>query len=369
MTRFNHWNAERFLIGIFLFGLVIVLACFAWTGTTANGMPVAQTISTPRVYLPSISNILPMPPPPNTPPLPTTSYYFYMPSYSQTVLDRAFNQGCTLGVRDMNTPGTQTSLVILDFGITQYQNGQYGASGMKVGGFYTMDQIGNVVFQFGKGYWTCTNTDYTSHLTIGIGTNNYNDGSVFSNISLTYAHGQAWATMVNKVYNRFLTECTRSCDGQVDVAGASDIELAWSAPQDAINWVNGYTSAAQYPLYNFGAAEGCPNFCGGGGYTWTKEQVWQVTTGGIIYPLPEIYLQNGANARQWYQLSLLHAQAHGLPFDFAGVMTQSGSCSPDCSVTGNTPQQGWTQLYSLIDGSVPLTWNSLPFATDIAWSE
>ncbi len=39
--------------------------------------------------------------------------------------------------------------MILDFGLTKYQNGQYGASGMVLGGFYTMEQIAEAVEQFG----------------------------------------------------------------------------------------------------------------------------------------------------------------------------------------------------------------------------
>ncbi len=64
-------------------------------------------------------------------------------------------------------------------------------------------------------------------------------------------------------------------------------------------------------MVNFGAAEGCPNACGGGGYYWTKDQVWRVQNSGPVYALPEIYLNDGRNAQQWYQMSVYSVQTYG----------------------------------------------------------
>lgn len=320
------------------------------------------------VYLPIVQGL--RPPPPNTTPLPTTSYYFYMRYYTP---QRARALGCELGTRDRNLAGKQDSVVILDFGIPKYVNGQYGASGMQIGGFVTMAQIAEAVQQYGIGYWDCTDWDFDSRLRIGIGTNNYNNSNVYSNLSVTYPHGQAWAQMVNAVNNWFQTQCPDGCNGQVDAVGANDIELAWSSPQVAIDWLNGYDSANQYPLYNFGAAEGCPNACGGGGYYWTKEQAWTVQNSGPVYSMPEIYLNDGRNANQWYLMSVYSVQAHGYPYDFIGVMTTYGACQqywePACEYIDNTPQEGWTQLYTLVNGSNRSTWDSIPYVTDIRWWE
>lgn len=341
----------------------------------ARGTPLlrksAQLLGSGKtIYLPFVSNIPAMPPPPNEVPLPTDSFYFYMRYYTPE-LARA--EGCELGRRDRDLAGKQDSLVILDFGITKYQDGQYGASGMQIGGFYTMNQIAAAVQEFGIGYWICTGSDYDSHLIIGIGTNNYNDTETYSNLSVTYGHGREWARMVNSVNHFFNNQCTDGCNGQVSAMGANDIELAWSSPTDAINWLDGYDSENLYPLINFGAAEGCPNACGGGGYYWTREQVWRVQNSGPVYALPEIYLNDGRNAEQWYQMSLYALQAHGKPYDFIGVMTTYGACQqyPDsvCPYIDNTPQEGWTQLYDLVNGSNLSTWDSIPYVTDIRWWE
>lgn len=306
---------------------------------------------------------------PHTPPRPSISYYFYMYGYTQA---KAFNLGCQVGTEDLNTPGKQESLVILDFGISKYQDGQYGASGMKIGGFYTMAQIADAVQQFGLGYWDCTDSDFDSELHIAVGTNNYNNSNVYSNLSVTYGHGRAWAQMVNQVNDWFLNVCPNSCNGQVDAMGANDIELAWSSPEAAIDWLNGYDSANRYSLINFGAAEGCPNYCGGGGYYWTKDQVLQVTNSGPVYSLPEIYLNSGTNAYQWYQLSLYSVQKFGYPFDFAGTLTNYGACQqypePACEYIDNTPEQGWQQLYDLVNKD-PKTYDDLKYSSDIQWTD
>ena len=291
-----------------------------------------------------------------------------MRNYTQA---RARDEGCTLGTRDRNMPGKQSSIVILDFGIPKLVNGQLGASGMVIGGFVTMSQIADAVQQFGIGYWTCTGTDYQSNVILGIGTNNYNNSNVYSNLSVTYNHGRAWAQMVNSVASYFQNTCPDSCNGQVSIVGANDIELAWSAATGAIDWVRGYDSANLYPLYNFGAAEGCPNACGGGGYTWTRDQVLQVTNTRPVYPLPEIYLNSGTNARQWFQLSQYSATRTGVPFDFVGVMTNYTACQqyPEaaCEYIDNTPEQGWTQLNSYVNGTDPRTYDDIPYVTDIGW--
>lgn len=353
-------------IAILLFAAILLAA----KGTPLLRKPARLANNSPYFYLPIIFSLPAMPPAPNEVPLPTDSFYFYMRNYTP---ERARAQGCQLGRRDQDLEGKQDSLVILDFGITKYQDYQYGASGMQIGGFYTMGEIAAAVKEFGIGYWVCTGTDYDSRLTIGIGTNNYNNSAVYSNLSVTYGHGREWAKMVNSVNDFFFNQCPNGCNGQVSAMGANDIELAWASPIDTINWLDGYDSENLYPLINFGAAEGCPNACGGGGYTWTREQVWRVQNSGPVYALPEIYLKDGRNAQQWYKMSLYALDTHGKPYDFIGVMTTYGACQqyPDsaCPYIDNTPQAGWTQLYNLVNGDSMATWDSIPYVTDIRWWE
>jgi len=363
------WWALKFFRVVTAF--LLLAALFGVEAGVSFGKVESAADQPHKSFLPSIMMMVQSPPAPNTPPRPSTSYYFYMGNYTQA---KAFNLGCQLGTVDFQTPGKQESLVILDFGLTKYKDGKYGASGMKIGGFYTMTQIADAVEQFGLGYWDCTESDYSSEVHIGIGTNNYNNSNVYSYLSVTYAHGRAWAQMVNQFNDGFRNVCPDQCNGQVDAMGANDIELAWSSPAAAIDWLNGYDSANQYALINFGAAEGCPNACGGGGYTWTKDQVLRVTNLGPVYSLPEIYLNSGTNASQWYQLSAYSVQRYGYPFDFAGTLTTHGACLQEpgdtlCPLIDNTPQEGWWQLYKLINGSNTSTYDDLTYSSDIKWTD
>lgn len=350
--------------------LLITAAAYAVKGLPLFKAALISNGAGKIIHLPMVLRIPPLPPKPNTVPLAADSYYFWMKYYTP---EGARAEGCKLGTRDRDLPGKQDSLVILDFGLTKYQSGQYGASGMVLGGFYTLAQIAEAVEQFGVGYWDCTDNDFDSHLLIGIGTNNYNNTDIYSYLSVNYGHGREWARMVNSVNDWFQNECPDSCNGQVGAAGANDIELAWSSPTAAIDWLDGYNSVNQYPMINFGAAEGCPNACGGGGYSWTKDQVWRVHNSGPVYPLPEIYLNDGRNAQQWYQMSTYALSRFGKAYDFIGAMTTFGACQqyPDssCPYIDNTPAEGWTQLYNLVNGSNLSTWDSIPYVTDIRWWE
>jgi hypothetical protein len=375
------YRLKPFLLGgIFL--LVLYLA-----GSGRGAIPIFRLnqaqANTPIVtYLPAIAHNKVYPPPPNSPPLASTSYYFFMGDYDPLQVNeknKAWSLGCQLGKRDLNTPGKQDSVVILAFGIPKYRDGRYGASGMHAGKFYNLDQITHAVQNFGFGYWWCVGADFDSHLRIAVGTNNYTK-STATDVTVTYGHGRAWAQMVNRINDYFRVSCPRGCDGQVSVVGASDIELAWSSPQVAKDWVNGYASANLYPLYNFGAAEGCPFFarpnwtCGNSEFRWSNELVFQITNAGPAYPLPEIYHNDGIHAQQWYLLSVYSANTHGYPYRFVGTLTTYGACQqrPNdtlCPIIDNKPEEGWTQLYTLINGSNLATWTSLRYSTDIMWAE
>lgn len=301
---------------------------------------------------------------PTSPPY-TTSWY--MKTVDATTL---YNMGCALGTHDKNTPGTQDNVVILDYGQPWVQNSTYGTLMWKTGGgtqFVTTTQIANAAEQFGKGYWVCTGSaDTTSQLYLAIGTSNYG-GYVNS------GHGTAWAQMVNLVNSWFSTYGYTS---QVKARGAIDIELEWNSPSVTRTWVDGYTSAWQYPFYNFGDASGCPSptypnwDCGTSQYPgWTSEDVWYVSWGASpAYPLPEIYRTDGLNAGQWYYLSLYSYTNHGGRMTLMGAVTQYQACQQrgGCTGTNNTPSQGWSQLWDALNADTR-TAQSLRWSTDMKW--
>ncbi len=330
---------------------------------TAAGTAQPAAADNKKAYLPAVAAG-------EIPESPLASDSLYITSLDPSTL---YSQGCALGSRDHDLEGKQDSVVILHFGYPRMVNNEFGARLYYPAASATVDQIAAAVEDFGYGYWYCVGSDFDSHLRIGVGTSNYG-GSIYSLV--TAGHGLAWARMVNAVNDWFNNVCTRGCDGQVDAVGASDIELTWNDYDTTLDWINGYDSANNYPVYNFGAIPGCPYLaspgaqCGGAGYYWSKEQVWMVTYGlNPVFPLPEIYRTDGVNAEQWYLMSVYSYTAHGAKMVFIGPMSQYQACLQrgGCGGIDNSSGQAWTQLYTLLNGDSRTMGEALPYLTDILW--
>ncbi len=301
------------------------------------------------------------------------TYPSFTASYYMTYIDpqKLYTLGCQLGDTALKTDGAQDSLTLLDFGSPNLRNGKYGTDLFGYGSV-SVDQIASAVEQFAWGYYVCSGNDYVSHLRVGVGTTNYSTyyGAVNA------AHGASWAKMVNNI-NSWLQQ--QGATAQVDVVGADDIELAWNMYSVTSDWVNGYDSANQYPLYNFGAVPGCPYLkspnaqCGSYPNVWTRDEVWYVIYGfGPVYPVPEIYLTDGRNAEQWYLMSLYGYQHHGYSVGFVGSLATWGACQQrNCKVNepgiDNTPRTSWQQLFDLLHGN-STTAQGLEWATDMCWT-
>ncbi len=102
---------------------------------------------------------------------------------------------------------------------------------------------------------------------------------------------------------------------------------------------------------------------------WTVDDIWYVSYGaGAANPLPLIYATDGANAVQWYQMSLYSFTTYGYPMSIRGTMTQYRAClqrplSCDDSVK-NSPSDGYFQLYDALNAD-PHTAQPLFWSTDI----
>ena len=289
---------------------------------------------------------------PAGPPQSSTSRYM-----STVDESRLYGLGCLdgraiyLGVQPLD------SLVILDFGMPVQRGQRFGASLFE--DFVATHRIRRATVAYAQGWLSCIGERTPAHLELAIGTSNY--GS-----EVTYQHGRAWAHMVNRA-DAVIREA--GADPWVRITGANDIETGWAGPSDSKAWVKGYASEALLPYYNYGAAGGCPPYgtCNGG---WSVDDVWFVAWGmGKGLMVPEIYANSGANAEQWYQLSLYGALEHGKPIRFAGVMTQLASCidvSDPCEGVSNSPSEGWQQLWHALNAD-SRTASGLRFLTDISW--
>lgn len=341
------------LLGTKIF--VVLVLGMVWVFGGIPGKPTsAQQEKTYQLYMPLIPRIDFE----TGPGIYTSSYYI------KTIDPNAsYALGCELGTRDAQMDGSQDNVVVLDYGRAIYDaiNGQmaYGTRLFITAQRVNMEQIALSAEKFGEGYYICTGQDSYSRVNIGIGTNNYEyDGC--PNCSADFNHGKAFAEMVNSV-NDWLVQ--KGYAGQVSASAANDIELSWNTYARTRDWLDGYDSANLYPLLNFGAIPGCPYFaapgaqCGSYPYLWSKEEVWYVIWGAKpVYPLPEIYANNGVNAEQWFLMSLYSYITHGLAIEFPGVMTQSQSCpgttypeGHECNFLNNTPLDGWTQLQTLLN--------------------
>jgi hypothetical protein len=290
-------------------------------------------------------------------------------SYYMITVDDSFlyDLGCEIGTRDQNEPEAQDSVSVLDFSYPICDS-ELGYGGDLFGfGPVPLHDIENAVKSFALGYYTCTGSDNTSNLVIGVGTNNKLTSC--DTEAKAASHGAAWAEMVNSI-NQWAID--QGIFQQVQAFGASDIEVSWNTPAWSRTWVNGYDQVNQYPLLHFGDAAGCPysegstsTLCGAG---WSMEDVWYVSWGAPpSLPLPLIYRTDGIQAEQWAHLSRYSVSQHGARMEFTGVFTQYQACQQaTCDGTDNTPYEAYQQLTSVLNESAN-TAMELNWMTDIRW--
>ena len=302
-----------------------------------------------------------------TPPPYTYSYYMWTTD-SQTL----YNLGYNLGQQDLNTAGTQDHFLILNFGKPKSQSG-YGTLLYDGGGFASTSQIASAVEQFARGYYLGTGTDTSSTTFIAIGTTNYYDPSSINEV--TPSHGQAWGQMVDQVASWVVNG---GYSRQVTIVGASDMELDWNSRTTTRNWVDAYSQAGSWALYDYGDAGGCPSSsstntkvsqpCNNG---WTQDDVFYISNGAPkALPSPQIYNTQGTNANQWRQVALYGYNGPPQRFMYFYVeLTQYKACqqrpSSLCNGANNTPATGWTQLSNALNGA-GLT-QSIRWSTDIRY--
>lgn len=262
---------------------------------------------------------------------------------STTNYDVLYNLGCAQTY--------ETGAVILDFGQPWFNGAEYGTIIFGSITFRSVSDIESAVQGFLTGYYTCGGTGF---IRLGVGTSNYRGAT-------GYAHGQAWAQIVNRL-NDWVSSPPSWAD-RIGVRGANDIELDWNSVANSRAWVDGYTSAYQGEsyFYNYGDAAGCPPYgsCDNG---WRQEDVWYVSWGAPpAYPVPEIY--NNATAQEWYRISLYGYTNHGQAVQILGTLTQWAAAGYCCT---NTPEQGWQQMMNALNGD-SRTRQDIPYSTDITW--
>lgn len=263
------------------------------------------------------------------------------PSYYVLSTDpgRAYTLGCQQGWADAQTSPPADSLVVLDFG------GQLadGSGSLLVSGTpVTNAQIQAIAEAFAHGYWYCTGTDYTSVLTLVVGTNN-------SYYDVSYSGGRTWASNVAAIA---ASNKSNGYNAQVIVEGGNDIEPAWADAASSEAWVDGFASVGSAFSFDYGTADSCPTNsylngrCDNG---WSQYDVWYVSWGALAaQALPEIYFP--VNASQWTMIALYGAEFHGT----GGTVAFSGPLDTyPLWPSSNTADQAWSQLWTSLNDYPP----------------
>lgn len=330
-------------------------------------------------YLPLIFK--PVPPPPAAPPAYYSTSWYVTPT---SVLGNGmFNKGLQAAAITQ-PPGRQDQLLILDFGQPWGEDDQYGTLLLHEPEYdlASINDITTYTKQFIQGFMLAN--DGESKLELGIGTSNFayyisgvcSPRSWFCTETRAYNHGKAWALMVKDVSNWVIQQ---GFAGQVSIAGANDIELAWNYATISHAWANGFNDYDQgvHIYYNYGACEGCdtsinlavaPDPNKDLYYDWTPKKA-HYTAWGVqpAWPIPEIYLTSGAHANQWANLSKVGVDLGYSKMYFLSAMTQLQACGGGCSYTDNTPVEAWYQLYNAINARPETAQSTIPYMTDIDW--
>lgn len=335
--------------------------------------PVQPTIQATNSFTPNVTIHLPH----FTLPwsyLPVSAPLYSISYYVKSIDDMdMYTIGCEQGYRDYNLVNGIDTYVFLDFGQPWRVNNTFGTLIYSSPySFHTNEEIFFAVWYYALGYTTCTGSSINSHITIGIGTNN--DGSF-----TTYEHGYHWAQLILSA-----NQAIQQFSSQISAAGASDMELGFNDPYDTIAWVDGFKDGVYDPvtgksrsfLYNMGDAAGCPPYgdCGTEDYEeWTQDNVWYISWGcSSCRSMPEIYSNSGSLAQQWYNMSLYSRLTYGQQIFFNGTTTQYTACQqrsndPTCTELDNTPEDGYKQLYTLLNLDPLTEQTSMYWSTDMKW--
>lgn len=310
--------------------MLTVLACVCISGSIVSA-PLAEAIPTPAHL--------------------DDNYYVenITPSVGETL-------GCDQGTIDSSL--SKDSIVSLDFGAQNTSNnGNYLP---KVNTPVTYAQVEAWAEQFAIGYYSCTGTDTSSTLYMGITTNN--SGSYVNSTS-----GQGWATVVGVVQTWINTYA-----GQVAARGGMDFEpwtgLPNQSPTSARNWITGWSNTTSAGYLNIGSADGCSQTGTGAGptsdglacnHSWYQGDEWWVSYGAppaTVYP--EIY--TSAQALQWGWIS-----DYGYVYKSDAVAFTGPLDEYDLNSGTNTPTVAWNDLYNAVNSHVGTSQSTFAHATEM----
>jgi len=194
-----------------------------------------------------------------------------------------FGLGCSDGQWD--GANCTNSLVVLDFGQLDYQNGVWGTNyytGPPTWYFMSTAQIQQAAEDYALGWYDATPS--CPRLRLAIGTNNGGECPSDGYTCNLTTGGQVWKGVIANV-NSWLV--SNNLSWQISAAGADDMETEWDHYDRTTQFVDGFMSGGNNPwFYDYGdATPGYATCCG-----WTPQAIYHVAWGAATaLPLPEIY--------------------------------------------------------------------------------
>jgi hypothetical protein len=278
----------------------------------------------------------------------------------------------------LSQTNVQSSLVILAFGTPKFRNETHGVKTPLQDTFLPLNTVlqASAYYIIGLNNGLRRGSNPQVKVRVIVGTNNFDDGTN----NLTAQHGDIFGNIPVRLRDWLNRNNVRN----ILPHGGSDIELAYSSPQQTFTWLRGYREAQRRlngpALISFGASEGCPQsgssattgICRPSENTpwvWTQSEAVQAHW-ALGLPIPQIYSNGGGNARAWQQLMLHGNLRFNRSLLLPGVLTQSMACmqvtDPQCPLLDNTPEEAWRQLYCELN-SDSRTAQPLRRATDIMY--
>ena len=351
-------------------------------GATASGYRILSARRAARVTVTSTND--PSPPP-------YTISYYIEPANGEldaAYRDRLFEEGRRVGQAVVSGALPPRITVILNFG---GQHRQANAQGNPVWGtkliiprlnhpFVTMGAIRGATKVYARGFYRGTEGYAAAFLELVLGTNN--------KLEVSAEAGRVWADEGADRINEFLEQNPKQGPQQqplfpfiqqARVHGGSDIEAAYGDPDQTSAWAAAMSANGEGYWVYFGNCEGCPEGAAAttfsastptgagplGSPAWTVDDVYFVSWGvGHVRIQPQIYALDGVDAAKWesmaeHALEVIEVSG-GRPMKFRGTLTTHFACAPEpegqgrCTSeeiedTNNTPEQGWLQLWRVLN--------------------
>jgi hypothetical protein len=284
----------------------------------------------------------------------TSSYYMARNGASDASALGCYNSG-------------RSGRMTMFFGSPTVARGGYGATAWGAPDMHVWD-VQQTVMNFIRGYAYCRqNPGFV--IQIGVGTSN--SGLDGRSSAWIQAHGRAWADAVRSVAAWAATYYP----GVAQVYGAWDPEPSWSTFAAADAWMHGYDSApGRRAMFVNAAADGCSTTtatnqpCNNG---WNQHRVWHLSwEHDPALPIPQIYRNDGAQARQWQLIDLWATVNRGDGMFFYGAMAQSGACAQvgGCAGIDNTPHEAHDQLLWWLNTDSRTAQRGLQTMTNVHWN-